>query len=111
MDQTLLETATLLRFHILDWKQQDQIQSKEEKIALLLTILGTYSEELLIQLSTVKPYSDYALTFDNMLKMIAIFFRIKANIPVILMGETGCGKTALLSYLAKAANREIQRAD
>eukprot|EP01083_Nonionella_stella_P310494 1103256_1 len=54
------------------------------------------------------PYCDYALTYDNMLKMIAIFFRVKSGIPVILMGETGCGKTFLLDYLAKAANIEIE---
>merc|ERR1712130_494242 len=94
MDNQLLEALKLYNFNTLDWKQQDLVQSKEEKLRLLLIILGTWNEDLLLfnHLLTVKPYSDYALTFDNMLKMIAIFFRIKANIPVILMGETGCGK-------------------
>ena len=27
--------------------------------------------------------------------------RVRSNIPVILMGETGCGKTSLIKYLAK----------
>ena len=27
------------------------------------------------------------------------FFYFRCNIPVILMGETGCGKTRLLKYL------------
>eukprot|EP01083_Nonionella_stella_P145845 457914_1 len=57
---------------------------------------------------TESPYCDYALTYDNLLKMVAIFFRVKSGIPVILMGETGCGKTFLLDYLAKAANIEIE---
>jgi MoxR-like ATPase len=26
--------------------------------------------------------------------------RVRSNIPVILMGETGCGKTSLIKFLA-----------
>ncbi|KAJ7381011.1 hypothetical protein OS493_004606 [Desmophyllum pertusum] len=44
---------------------------------------------------------DYALTPDNILKMVLIIQRIKAGIPVIVMGETGCGKTSLVRYLAR----------
>ena len=43
---------------------------------------------------------DYALTFDNILKIVAIYFRVKAQLPVLIMGETGCGKTRLLKYMA-----------
>ncbi|KAK3713136.1 hypothetical protein QZH41_001215 [Actinostola sp. cb2023] len=43
---------------------------------------------------------DYALTPDNILKMALIIQRMQANIPVIIMGETGCGKTSLVRYLA-----------
>ena len=71
---------------------------------------------------------EYCLTSDNLLKMLAIFIRLKVGIPVVLMGECGyvfilleilfnpplhshpnkkkiqkkiysCGKTALLNYL------------
>jgi hypothetical protein len=41
----------------------------------------------------------YCLTGDNLLKMLAIFIRLRVGIPVVLMGECGCGKTALLKYL------------
>ena len=43
----------------------------------------------------------YALTPDNMLKMILITLRVRANVPIIIMGETGCGKTSLVEYLAR----------
>ena len=46
-------------------------------------------------------FSGYALTPDNMLKMILIILRVRANVPIIIMGETGCGKTSLVEYLAK----------
>lgn len=44
--------------------------------------------------------SEYALTPDNLLKMVLIMLRVKANVPVVIMGETGCGKTSLVRYLA-----------
>ena len=47
---------------------------------------------------------DYALTPDNILKMVLIIQRIKAGIPVIIMGETGCGKTSLVRYLARTCD-------
>lgn len=39
----------------------------------------------------VDPDPTYELTMDNLLKIIAIYMRLRANIPVIIMGETGCG--------------------
>ena len=48
----------------------------------------------------------YKITEDNYKKMILILFRIFANIPVILMGETGCGKTELIKQLMKMLNKD-----
>jgi len=47
---------------------------------------------------------NYVITEDNFKKMILLFYRIKANIPVIIMGETGCGKTALITKLNQILN-------
>ena len=33
----------------------------------------------------------YVMTVDNMLKMLSIQLRMRYNLPVIIMGETGCG--------------------
>lgn len=46
------------------------------------------------------PFPDYVLTADNLLKMLLLLLRIRAGIPVVIMGETGCGKTSLISFLA-----------
>lgn len=40
----------------------------------------------------------YVLTADNVLKMVLVIQRVRAGIPVIVMGETGCGKTSLIRY-------------
>ena len=44
---------------------------------------------------------EYALTTDNVLKMVLIATRLQAGLPVVIMGETGCGKTTLVRYLAQ----------
>lgn len=41
----------------------------------------------------------YEFTIDNFVKMVLIYLRIRANVPLILMGETGCGKTSLIESL------------
>lgn len=50
----------------------------------------------------------YALTPDNLLKMVLIYMRIRANIPVVIMGETGCGKTSLIRFLAHICDTKFE---
>jgi len=65
-------------------KTQDQIQNKIKSLEEI-----TYN---------------YAFTSDNFIKIILILLRLRANIPVIMMGETGCGKTALIKKLSELKN-------
>ena len=67
---------------------QEQLQEKLEKIACMK------------QVETNNLFPSYALTPDNILKMILVILRVRVNAPVIIMGETGCGKTSLVRYLA-----------
>ena len=48
----------------------------------------------------------YVLTPDNFLKMNLIYMRCISNLPLIIMGETGCGKTALLRFFVENILRE-----
>ena len=41
----------------------------------------------------------YCLTKDSVLKMLTIYARIRCGVPVVLLGECGCGKTMLIRYL------------
>ena len=43
--------------------------------------------------------SGYEFTIDNFVKMVLIYLRIRARVPLILLGETGCGKTSLIEAL------------
>uniref|UniRef100_A0A8D2D6D2 E3 ubiquitin-protein ligase RNF213 n=1 Tax=Sciurus vulgaris TaxID=55149 RepID=A0A8D2D6D2_SCIVU len=48
----------------------------------------------------IDPDETYELTTDNILKILAIEMRFRCGIPVIIMGETGCGKTRLIKFLS-----------
>ncbi|XP_077330445.1 E3 ubiquitin-protein ligase RNF213-like isoform X2 [Lithobates pipiens] len=64
---------------------------RHEKISSLCMVLG-------IQWP-MDPDETYELTMDNMLKILAIKMRFRCGIPVVIMGETGCGKTRLIKFL------------
>ncbi|XP_034268690.1 E3 ubiquitin-protein ligase RNF213 [Pantherophis guttatus] len=67
--------------------------TRAQKIEKLCMVLG-------IQWP-IDPDETYELTTDNILKMLAIEMRFRCGIPVVLMGETGCGKTRLIKYLCE----------
>ena len=46
-----------------------------------------------------KNMSKIAILKDNFIKMALISLRIRAKVPIILMGQTGIGKTALVKLL------------
>ncbi|XP_078257452.1 E3 ubiquitin-protein ligase rnf213-alpha-like isoform X1 [Rhinoraja longicauda] len=72
--------------------------TREEKIRKLCLVLGDSSP--------VDPDKTYELTADNVMKMLAIHMRFRCEIPVIVMGETGCGKTRLVKFLC-----DLQKGD
>ncbi|ETO31217.1 hypothetical protein RFI_05906 [Reticulomyxa filosa] len=97
-------------------KEKKDLSDQMKKLQLLLQICGGFTskheekrEEQMEEI--LKKHGDYALTFDNILKMVAIFFRIKSGIPVLIMGETGCGKTKLLKVMADVLGLEMASID
>jgi hypothetical protein len=50
----------------------------------------------------------FCLTADGLLKLLAIYYRLRSNIPVILMGENGCGKTWAITFLCKFLGIELR---
>ena len=73
---------------------------KSAMIAKLLKIMhDTVTTQNINDMEKIDPL--YELTQDNLLKMIAIYTRLKYKIPVVIMGETGCGKTRLIEYMCR----------
>lgn len=64
---------------------------RAQKIQLLCSVMGMEC--------AYDPDESYELTGDNVKKILAIHMRFRCNIPVVIMGETGCGKTRLIRYL------------
>ena len=51
--------------------------------------------------------SAYVLTLDYTIKMLNIHERYECGVPVIIEGETGVGKTALIEMLSKLWNQSL----
>lgn len=89
----LVKFSPLVRIELLRQKQPifDNFNSepRTKKIVLLRNVMGLNTREL----SHHDPDNTYQLTVDNCLKLLAIYLRLRCQIPVVLMGETGCGKT------------------
>jgi hypothetical protein len=56
---------------------------------------------------TLITKSNYVLTLDYATKMLNIHERRECGVPVIIEGETGVGKTALLEMLSKLWNQSL----
>ncbi|XP_071287737.1 E3 ubiquitin-protein ligase RNF213-like isoform X2 [Agelaius tricolor] len=77
----------------------DQL-SRKEKLERLCMVLGLPK--------VFDPDKTYELTTDNVLKILAIEMRFRCNIPVVIMGETGCGKTRLVKFLCQLRRNSVE---
>ncbi|XP_075784969.1 E3 ubiquitin-protein ligase rnf213-alpha-like isoform X2 [Pelodiscus sinensis] len=83
--------------------------SRQKQLETLHNVFGVRSSQ-----GPDETYQDpdetYQLTLDNTMKMLAIHLRFQCGIPVIVMGETGCGKTKLVQFMCslQRAGREVE---
>ena len=96
-----------------EYKEMNEFYSKYLKLPSLLSLSEFGGPEFIFELrnicltpsnklNLIKNYLvkvGYEFTNDNFVKMVLIYLRIRANVPVILLGETGCGKTSLIEVL------------
>uniref|UniRef100_A0A4W5LLN5 RING-type E3 ubiquitin transferase n=1 Tax=Hucho hucho TaxID=62062 RepID=A0A4W5LLN5_9TELE len=73
--------------------------SRQDKIECVCNVMGIQQH--------IDPDETYELTTDNILKMLAILMRFRCSIPVVIMGETGCGKTRLINFLCELQKRAV----
>lgn len=74
-----------------DLSEDFESKSRIEKIEKICSVMGNNSP--------CDPDPTYELTLDNVKKILAIQMRFRCGIPVIIMGETGCGKTRLVKFM------------
>ena len=90
MNHELRETLKINGFDLdTDWTSI----SKNDAIELLAAVLGVED------MDDIDP--TYVLTMDNIMKILSMQLRVRFGIPVLIMGATGCGKTALISFMCK----------
>ena len=71
------------------------------EIIKMISVIKEDENEFEVQIKYFQDIEeDYVFTFDNFIKMIMINMRMNARVPLIIMGETGCGKTSLIKTLA-----------
>ena len=90
----------LEEYYISELKQRkvlDNILARGLELPLL-----TQQEEL-----AVIKRRNYVLTLDFALKMLNIYERFQSEIPVVIVGETGVGKTYLLEVLSELLNIKL----
>ena len=75
----------------------DELELKVKQLKLC-RVLG-------VEPSRIQFDDTYELTQDNVMKLLAVYMRFRCNIPVVIMGETGCGKTKLVEYLCNLLAR------
>jgi len=77
---------------------------KEDKLLDELLKIITGEEKIIRKIKEIKNknkhFKGYVFTNDNFVKMYLLIMRIRAQIPTIIMGETGCGKTKLLQMFS-----------
>ena len=80
---------------LVDYKNLNQKEFLEQ-IKLLFSLDSMKIEDLQ---KICQKLGNFVFVSDNFIKMVRILLNIEAKIPVILMGETGVGKTLLLEML------------
>ncbi|XP_062616290.1 E3 ubiquitin-protein ligase rnf213-beta-like [Saccostrea cucullata] len=90
MKRNLLDALTRNRVPI---NENFDSLPRDQKLERLFHVLGVEHG--------YDPDPTYELTTDNVKKIIAIYLRLRCDIPVIIMGETGCGKTRLIKFMCQ----------
>jgi len=85
-------------------KDSKEYSSSESYLNRFKEILNLPYEKEELMTIIQKENNNYVITNDNFKKMVLLVYRIIANVPVIVMGDTGCGKTSLITKLNQILN-------
>ncbi|XP_076810012.1 E3 ubiquitin-protein ligase rnf213-alpha-like isoform X1 [Clavelina lepadiformis] len=96
MENSLMrkQLMTGLKLQRVNLNEDFDALSRQHKLLTLCRVMG-------IKEDIDDPDPTYELTTDNVLKMLAIHMRFRCGIPVVVMGETGCGKTRMIEFMSK----------
>jgi len=86
--------------------QRSNLENYQEysHLELLEKILNITGKQFMLDF--IGHSHKYILTADNFLKMLLIIIRSRCHVPIVIMGETGCGKTSLVKFLSTEIMQE-----
>ena len=87
-------------------KLKDYSQMKDIELLNELLLMLNIEKDKFDENTKHSLLDNYSLIPDNFLKMVLIHSRAISRIPIIIMGETGVGKTALIRFLVQNILRE-----
>ena len=87
-----------------NYKKYEQLDFLQELQCILDVTTPVKKDPNSNKISLEEIAGDYVLTADNFVKMVLILLRIRSGIPVIMIGERGCGKTSLIRKLSEMKN-------
>ena len=87
--------------------KKPKLKSETELLNDILDLCGVENdiEKERSRIEIKNKFPTYVFTTDNYTKMIHILMKTRANVPIIMMGETGCGKTSLIKMLSLIKNK------
>ena len=96
---------SLPKYNDKNYEKKNFLEELKAILAVNNPITKEEKKKLKSQLHSFEELTEnYVITADNFIKMVLILLRIRSNIPVIMMGETGCGKTSLIRKLSELKN-------
>ncbi|KAL4499632.1 hypothetical protein ABPG72_017172 [Tetrahymena utriculariae] len=98
----LLDYCNQLKSKIQDWNDLQNIRD-----SVLINLCTSTKNIKRVQQQLTQKYSDIAITKTIARKICFLFIKINNNIPTLIMGETGIGKTIIVKYLSSLINSVI----
>ena len=105
-DGRMIELKTYIRRNNMYVNPEDIKTTKtEEYLQRLCTVTGKNFKDTKAKIATFCN-TGFSLTSENFMKVCLILFKANMGIPVIMMGESGCGKTYLSRFVAECLMSE-----
>jgi hypothetical protein len=94
----IVKSGLYIKFPVGDKKVEDQ---STQCMKLLATFIGDDPKDLIDRAHAFKAGKGFVITYENFVKISMIMLKAQLKIPIVMMGESGCGKTYLTQFISE----------